>query len=200
MSGIRSDRPSVMISPRSPCPCGGSPRSRRCSGVIPLVMNRSIRRRSSARMPRAAYLDPDQLADTVDDELEDIFDRQDASDAADRIAQRLDGWSTGRVRCRDSDPGADVAHQQEGTKRYAAGSGQPARAIRGRRSLSAATVSTPHSADDRGVLPRSEPSRRLFRRSGASYSRRTCPPRVGWRPSGPSNWPGATMLPCSSSA
>ena len=61
MSGIRSVAPSRMIVPRRPWPCGSGPISARSSSEIPLVMNRSMRPRSS-KIPRAAYRAPDEVS------------------------------------------------------------------------------------------------------------------------------------------
>ena len=75
-----------MISPRRPWPRGGAPIRARSSGLIPTVMNRSIRRPSRrCRAPRSA---PDQVPNALDDQPEDGLDVEDLRDRARRRDER----------------------------------------------------------------------------------------------------------------
>ena len=94
MSGTRSERPSVMISPRSPWPSGNGPRRRallerdpaRDEALdAPLVIDDAERR----------VVRTDQVADAIDDELEHGLDVELAGHGADGVAERLEGGAGG---------------------------------------------------------------------------------------------------------
>ena len=139
--GIRSDRPSLMISPRRPWPCGGSPDAALLLGDPardePLDPNTVLG--EDARAPRTGR--PTSVAHAVHDELEDVLDREDAGDPADSITQRLDGRSPRDIELTDRELVCCVTHPGQRSKPPDAGRDRRP-AISGRRSLRVTDHST----------------------------------------------------------
>ena len=85
-----------MMSPRKPWPRGMAPIRARVSVSMPLVMNRSMTP-VLVDDPKGGVAGTDERTDLVDDDLEDLLDREHARDRTRRGIERIEDLELGQV-------------------------------------------------------------------------------------------------------
>ena len=96
MSGIRNERFSWMIRPRKPWPRGRAPIRARVARAHP-ARDEALDDTVLVDDPERGVLRPDQRPDLVDDDLEDLVDRQQAGDRPRRGIEGIEDRELGQV-------------------------------------------------------------------------------------------------------